>query len=157
MCALLVEILLPVASVIKFEASLPAVRKFVTMLHPHCFENAKRGKHSTVGGQLGRVCVCVYKGMWWGKGVGGGGEGFEFIYRGSRGRVCARVGGGGKGSSVYTWVVGGRVCGVGGKKGVGGGVGVVCRVHSGDEATFLFFSCVLGLHVHPSRDSSPGY
>jgi hypothetical protein len=49
MCALLVEILLPVAAVIKFEASLPVVRKFVSMLYTHCFDYAKRGaRHSTV-------------------------------------------------------------------------------------------------------------
>lgn len=48
MCALLVEILLPVAAVIKFEASIPVIRKFVTILYNHCFESAKRGKHSTV-------------------------------------------------------------------------------------------------------------
>ena len=53
MCALLVEILLPVAAVIKFEASLPVARKFVTMLYNHCFEYAKRGRHSTVSGKGG--------------------------------------------------------------------------------------------------------
>lgn len=61
MCALLVEILLPVAAVIKFEASLPAVRKFVNMLYTHCFEYAKRGKHSTVSFNCQREIVrwCV--------------------------------------------------------------------------------------------------
>ncbi len=59
MCALLVEILLPVAAVIKFEASLPVARKFVTMLYNHCFEYAKRGRHSTVSGG------------WWDGGEGG--------------------------------------------------------------------------------------
>ena len=68
MCALLVEILLPVAAVIKFEASLPVVRKFVTMLYNHCFEYAKRGRHSTVRKAVGRVikheiCSTLLKGM----------------------------------------------------------------------------------------------
>ena len=57
MSALLVEILLPVAAVIKFEASLPVVKKFVSMLFSHCFEQAKRVRHSAVS-----VCVCV--GVW---------------------------------------------------------------------------------------------
>ncbi len=50
MSALLVEILLPVAAVIKFEASLPVVKKFVTTLYHHCFENVKRVRHSAVSG-----------------------------------------------------------------------------------------------------------
>ena len=65
MCALLVEILLPVGAVIKVEASLPVARKFVTMLYGPCFESAKRGKHSTVS--LNTRCVC--------RGGGEGGEG----------------------------------------------------------------------------------
>lgn len=48
MSALLVEILLPVAAVIKFEASLPVVKKFVSMLFNHCYEHTKKGRHSTV-------------------------------------------------------------------------------------------------------------
>jgi len=55
MCALLVEILLPVSAVIKVEASLPVARKFVTMLYNPCFESAKRGKHSTVSLERERV------------------------------------------------------------------------------------------------------
>ena len=53
MSALLVEILLPVAAVIKFEASLPVVKKFVGMLFNHCFEQAKRVRHSAVSGWVG--------------------------------------------------------------------------------------------------------
>ena len=60
MCALLVEILLPVAAVIKVEASLPVVRKFVSMLYSHCFEFAKRGRHSTVSASLLLPCL-LYK------------------------------------------------------------------------------------------------
>lgn len=52
MCALLVEILLPVGAVIKVEASLPVARKFVTTLYNPCFESAKRGKHSTVSWEV---------------------------------------------------------------------------------------------------------
>lgn len=53
MSALLVEILLPVAAVIKFETSLPVIKKFVSMLFNHCFEQAKKVRHSAVS-QYGR-------------------------------------------------------------------------------------------------------
>ena len=73
------EILLPVAAVIKFEASLPVVKKFVGMLFSHCFEQAKRVRHSAVsgctvwvGGWVIVDCVC---------------EGFMFVLR-----VCGCVG-----------------------------------------------------------------
>ena len=59
MCALLVEILLPVSAVIKVEASLPVARKFVSMLYGPCFESAKRGKHSTVSLERERSCVNI--------------------------------------------------------------------------------------------------
>lgn len=51
MCGLLVEILSPVSAVIKYEASIPAVRKLVQTLYPHSFEHSKRQRHSL-------VCAC---------------------------------------------------------------------------------------------------
>ena len=45
--ALLVEILYPVAAVINVEASLPVIKRFVTMLYNPCFEQARKGRHST--------------------------------------------------------------------------------------------------------------
>ena len=45
--ALLVEILYPVAAVINVEASLPVIKRFVSMLYTHCFEQARKGRHST--------------------------------------------------------------------------------------------------------------
>ena len=61
MCALLVEILVPVASVIKFESSLPVVRKFISMLYGHSFDQAKK-KHATSAVSVSicwHVCMCV--------------------------------------------------------------------------------------------------
>ena len=45
--ALLVEILYPVAAVINVEASLPVIKRFVAMLYNQCFEQARKGRHST--------------------------------------------------------------------------------------------------------------
>ena len=47
MSALLVEVLTPVASVIKYEASMPAFKKIVSTLYSHAYDQAKR-KHSAV-------------------------------------------------------------------------------------------------------------
>jgi len=48
MSALLVDILLPVGAVIDLEASLPAVKKFVTLLYSHCIDQCRKVKHHTV-------------------------------------------------------------------------------------------------------------
>jgi hypothetical protein len=45
--ALLVEVLYPVAAVINVEASLPVIKRFVAMLYNQCFEQARKGRHST--------------------------------------------------------------------------------------------------------------
>ena len=50
MSALLVEILTPVAAVIKYEVSMPAVKKLVQLLYSHCYDHARRQRHSTVSG-----------------------------------------------------------------------------------------------------------
>ncbi|XP_065885600.1 protein furry homolog isoform X2 [Dysidea avara] len=47
MSALLVDILLPVGAVIDLEASLPAVKKFVTLLYSHCIDQCRKVKHHT--------------------------------------------------------------------------------------------------------------
>ena len=48
MSALLVEILTPVAAVIKYEVSMPVVKKLVQTLYSHCYDHAKRQRHSSV-------------------------------------------------------------------------------------------------------------
>jgi len=60
MAALLVEILLPVAGVIKvdLESSLPAVKKFVNMLYAHSFDQVKR-KHSSACAYIPLVTVLL--------------------------------------------------------------------------------------------------
>ena len=47
MSALLVEVLTPVAAVIKYEVSMPAFKKIVQTLYSHAYDQAKR-KHSAV-------------------------------------------------------------------------------------------------------------
>ena len=48
MSSLLVDILLPVGAVIDLEASLPAVKKFVSLLFNHCVEQCRKVKHHSV-------------------------------------------------------------------------------------------------------------
>ena len=48
MSGLLVEILTPVSAVIKYEASIPAVRKLVQTLYLPSYEHSKRQRHSLV-------------------------------------------------------------------------------------------------------------
>ena len=48
MSSLLVDILLPVGAVIDLEASLPAVKKFVSLLFNHCVEQCRKVKHHAV-------------------------------------------------------------------------------------------------------------
>ena len=48
MGALLVDILTPVAAVIKYETSMPAVKKLVQTLYSHFYDQTKRTRHSTV-------------------------------------------------------------------------------------------------------------
>ena len=50
MSALLVDVLTPVAAVIKYEVSMPVVKKLISTLFQHCFDQAKRQKHSIVSG-----------------------------------------------------------------------------------------------------------
>jgi hypothetical protein len=45
MIQLLMEILLPVAAVISLEVTLPAAKKFVSILYPYCLEQAKKPRH----------------------------------------------------------------------------------------------------------------
>ena len=42
------DILLPVGAVIDLEASLPAVKKFVSLLFNHCVEQCRKVKHHAV-------------------------------------------------------------------------------------------------------------
>jgi len=48
MSSLLTDILLSVGAVIDLEASLPAVKKFVTLLFSHCVEQCRKVKHHVV-------------------------------------------------------------------------------------------------------------
>ena len=48
MSALLVDILTPVAAVIKYEMSMPAVKKLVSTLYSHFYDQSKKPRHSTV-------------------------------------------------------------------------------------------------------------
>lgn len=48
MSSLLVDILLPVGAVIDLETSLPAVKKFVSLLFNHCVEQCRKVKHHVV-------------------------------------------------------------------------------------------------------------
>ena len=57
MSALLVDILTPVAAVIKYEMSMPAVRKIVATLYSHCYDQSKKLRHSTVS--VG-ICTVYY-------------------------------------------------------------------------------------------------
>ncbi len=61
MSALLVDILTPVAAVIKYEMSMPAVRKIVSTLYSHCYDQSKNKlRHSTVSAGTCTVHVHVY-------------------------------------------------------------------------------------------------
>ena len=48
MRALLVDILTPVVGVIKYEMSMPTVKKFVSTLYSHLYDQSKKPRHSTV-------------------------------------------------------------------------------------------------------------
>lgn len=52
MSALLVEILTPVAAVVKYEVSMPAFRKIVQTLYAHAHDQAKKPKHSPVSMEI---------------------------------------------------------------------------------------------------------
>ena len=54
MSALLVEVLTPVAAVIKYEVSMPAFKKIVQTLYSHAYDQAKR-KHSAVSDWMSNV------------------------------------------------------------------------------------------------------
>ena len=47
---LLVQVLTPVAAVIKYEVSMPVVKKLVQTLYTYCYEHARRQRHSVVSG-----------------------------------------------------------------------------------------------------------
>ena len=59
MSALLVEVLTPVASVIKYEVSMPAFKKIVSTLYSHAYDQAKR-KHSAVRGYTCGIMMLRY-------------------------------------------------------------------------------------------------
>lgn len=76
MSALLVDILTPVAAVIKYEMSMPAVRKLVSTLYSYFYDQSKKLRHSTVSTIIStiwyectnttvQVCtwICVYLDM----------------------------------------------------------------------------------------------
>ena len=57
MSALLVDILTPVAAVIKYEMSMPAVRKLVSTLYSHFYDQSKKLRHSTVSSASIHSCT----------------------------------------------------------------------------------------------------
>jgi hypothetical protein len=59
MSHLLVEILTPVAAVIKYEVSMPAVKKLVQMLYTHCYDQAKKQRHATAYTPLVTVLLAI--------------------------------------------------------------------------------------------------
>ena len=48
MSALLVDILTPVAAVIEYEMSMPAVKKLASTLYSHLYDQSKKPRHGTV-------------------------------------------------------------------------------------------------------------
>ena len=58
MSSLLVDILMPVGAVLDLEGSLPAVKKFVSLLFNHCVEQCRKVKHHAVS--IIWLHSCVY-------------------------------------------------------------------------------------------------
>lgn len=58
---LLVQVLTPVAAVIKYEASMPVVKKLVHTLYTYCYDHARRQRHSAVR-PYGLSTNCYW---WW--------------------------------------------------------------------------------------------
>lgn len=53
------DILLPVGAVIDLEASLPAVKKFVSLMFNHCVEQCRKVKHHVVSCMASVTCGLV--------------------------------------------------------------------------------------------------
>lgn len=61
MTCLFVEILLPVAAVVRHEVNIPALKNFVDLLYPPTFELANKKKHVLVSSLFGSSCHLYFR------------------------------------------------------------------------------------------------